>query len=82
MQAIEAELGDSVEGCYFIGDSLKDLQAGQAKGCRPVLVLTGKGEKTRRQLADPEVNLQQADSIPVYENLLTASKAILETAPA
>lgn len=31
----------------FVGDSLKDLQAAVAAGARPVLVLTGKGRKTR-----------------------------------
>ena len=30
----------------FIGDSLKDLQAAQAVGAKPILVRTGKGEKT------------------------------------
>ncbi|MDR1647614.1 MAG: D-glycero-beta-D-manno-heptose 1,7-bisphosphate 7-phosphatase [Zoogloeaceae bacterium] len=34
-------------GVPTIGDSLRDLQAGSAVGCRPILVLTGKGEKTR-----------------------------------
>jgi D-glycero-D-manno-heptose 1,7-bisphosphate phosphatase len=29
-----------------IGDGLRDLQAAQAIGARPILVLTGKGEKT------------------------------------
>ena len=33
LRAIERELGESVAGCYFIGDSLKDLQAGRAMGC-------------------------------------------------
>lgn len=31
----------------FVGDSLKDLQAAVAAGAQPVLVLTGKGRKTR-----------------------------------
>jgi len=30
-----------------IGDSLRDLQAAAAAGARPILVLTGKGKKTR-----------------------------------
>jgi len=29
-----------------VGDSLRDLQAAAAAGCRPVLVLTGKGQRT------------------------------------
>ena len=31
-----------------IGDALRDLQAASAVGAQPILVLTGKGEKTRR----------------------------------
>jgi D-glycero-D-manno-heptose 1,7-bisphosphate phosphatase len=30
----------------MIGDSLRDLQAADAAGCQPMLVLTGKGQKT------------------------------------
>lgn len=31
---------------YAVGDQLRDLQAAHASGCRPVLVLTGKGQAT------------------------------------
>jgi D-alpha,beta-D-heptose 1,7-bisphosphate phosphatase (EC 3.1.3.-) len=30
----------------MVGDSLRDIQAGEAVGCRTALVRTGKGEKT------------------------------------
>lgn len=36
-----------LEGVPMVGDSLRDLQAAAAAGARPVLVLTGKGKKTR-----------------------------------
>ena len=42
---IVTEYGD-VTGAPLIGDSLRDLQAGIARHCQPVLVLTGKGQKT------------------------------------
>lgn len=42
----EGELSLSVQGCHFIGDSLRDLQAATAAGCLPVLVKTGKGNRT------------------------------------
>lgn len=42
---IVAEYGD-VAGVPMVGDSLRDLEAGVARGCRPVLVLTGKGRRT------------------------------------
>jgi D-glycero-D-manno-heptose 1,7-bisphosphate phosphatase len=36
----------SLAGVYVVGDSLRDLQAAAAVGATPMLVLTGKGEKT------------------------------------
>ena len=33
-------------GSWMVGDSLRDLQAGEAVGCNTVLVRTGKGSKT------------------------------------
>ena len=75
--AIEAELGQSVAGCYFIGDSLKDLQAARAMACKPVLVLTGKGQKTRDQLTARDVDLANPGDIPVYPDLAGAANAIL-----
>jgi D-glycero-D-manno-heptose 1,7-bisphosphate phosphatase len=37
----------SLEDTYYVGDSRKDVEAALAAGARPVLVLTGKGRKTR-----------------------------------
>jgi len=50
IDAIERELGVSARGAWFVGDSLRDLEAGRAKGCVPLLVLTGKGERTRAKI--------------------------------
>ena len=44
-----------------IGDSLRDLQAASAAGARPVLVLTGKGEKTLKSGGLPEGTEVHAD---------------------
>ena len=44
---IGRRLNVSLEGVPVAGDSLRDLQAAAAAGARPVLVLTGKGRKTR-----------------------------------
>jgi len=32
---------------WFIGDSLSDIQCAENAGCKPALVLTGKGERTK-----------------------------------
>jgi len=37
----------SLSGVYMVGDAPRDLEAAAAAGARPVLVLTGKGRKTR-----------------------------------
>ena len=47
MIEIQKQLGlSTLAGSWMVGDSLRDLQAGEACGCRVVLVKTGKGEKT------------------------------------
>lgn len=58
LDAIEAEFDTSLHGCYLVGDRLKDLQAAQAKGCKPVLVKTGKGAQTlQKMLSEPDARL-------------------------
>jgi D-glycero-D-manno-heptose 1,7-bisphosphate phosphatase len=41
-------------GVPAIGDGLRDLQAAEAVGAQPMLVLTGKGERTLREGAFPK----------------------------
>lgn len=47
---IEKALGISAHGAPMVGDSQRDLEAGIARGCVPVLVRTGKGIKTEPKL--------------------------------
>lgn len=62
---------DNLNGVPFVGDSLRDLQAGKAMNCQPILVRTGKGEKTE-QSPVPE-GTQVFDSLADYvDNLLGA----------
>lgn len=49
-QQIAERFNVDMRGVPVVGDSLRDLQAGLAVGCTPLLVLTGKGVKTQ---ADP-----------------------------
>ena len=55
--------------CYFIGDSLRDIQAGLAVGAKSILVKTGKGQKT--------FNDNPTLTVPIFENLYDAAKFIL-----
>lgn len=51
-----------LKGMPVVGDSLRDLQAGVAVGCKPYLVLTGKGAKTQ---LDPDL----PDGTMIYPDL-------------
>jgi len=47
--AIAERFNMSLQGVRAVGDSLRDLQAAAAVGARPILELTGKGQKTERE---------------------------------
>lgn len=58
-----------LSGVPVVGDSLRDLQAGVAVGCKPYLVLTGKGGKTQLDSALPEGTVVHADLAAVVAEL-------------
>ncbi|MCS6787607.1 MAG: D-glycero-beta-D-manno-heptose 1,7-bisphosphate 7-phosphatase [Thiobacillaceae bacterium] len=62
-----------LRGVPVIGDSLRDLQAAQAAGARPVLVRTGKGMKTLGEGGLPE-------GTRVFGDLAEAVQALLAEA--
>lgn len=70
LRDIEARLKVSLRGVPAIGDSLRDLEAAQAVGAAPILVRTGKGERT---LAKG----QGLHGIPVYADLAAAIDELL-----
>ena len=54
-----------------IGDSLRDLQAAAEQGAAPMLVLTGKGEKTQADGALPPGTLVFADLAAAVDHILS-----------
>ncbi len=70
LRDIADRLQVSLEEVPAVGDSLRDLQAAQAVGARPLLVRTGKGERT---LAQGE----GLEGVPVYADLASAVEALL-----
>ena len=82
IDAIEAEFNISAEGFYFVGDSLRDLQAGARKGCKPVLVRTGNGQTTLAQLQNSDLQtdfpILNVDQVLVADNLAAAVELILQ----
>ncbi|WP_049723021.1 D-glycero-beta-D-manno-heptose 1,7-bisphosphate 7-phosphatase [Gilvimarinus polysaccharolyticus] len=82
VDAIEAEFNTSAEGVALVGDSLRDLQTGLAKGCRLILVETGNGATTRAQLdhtpgADAEFCLA-GQTVTVVADLTAAAELIIK----
>ncbi|WP_456371795.1 D-glycero-beta-D-manno-heptose 1,7-bisphosphate 7-phosphatase [Thiolapillus sp.] len=70
-ESLAARWDISLKGIPIIGDSLRDLQAAQAVDARPMLVKTGKGEKTLQQLPPDH-------GIPVFDHLHHAVEQLLE----
>lgn len=70
-RAIARRFDLSLNGVPVIGDSLRDLQAAQLVGALPILVKTGKGQRTLNKG-------EGLDGISVYDNLSAAVTAILE----
>lgn len=52
-----------------VGDSLRDLQAASAAGCRPVLVLSGKGCRTMQDGGMPPETVVRVDLAAVASEL-------------
>lgn len=64
-----ADYNVNLSEIYFIGDSLRDLEAAQNAGAIPILVKTGNGEKTLQQ--NPNLSLL------TFENLYDAAKFLI-----
>ena len=60
-----------LEGVPAVGDSLRDLQAASAVNARPILVLTGKGQKTLEGGGLPE-------GTEVFPDLAAVAEALVE----
>ena len=59
-------------GVPAIGDSLRDLQSAREVGARPILVRTGKGERTL-------ANGEGLEGVEVFDNLAAAVDHILKS---
>ena len=72
LEQIEREYSCSLSNCYFVGDSLKDIQAARAYGLRPVLVRTGNGAQTEQQLL-----CSASSAVPVFDDLAAAVEKLI-----
>jgi D-glycero-D-manno-heptose 1,7-bisphosphate phosphatase len=74
LRKAETELKISLREEFFVGDSMKDLEAAQAFEMRPILVRTGKGRDTEADLCR---TLRR--SIPIFNDLSAAAKWIINS---
>ncbi len=70
LEEIGRRFGASLAGVPSIGDSLRDLQAAAAVGAQPILVLTGKGTKTRREGGLPAGTVVHADLAAAVKSII------------
>ena len=70
LEEIATRFHADLKGVPAIGDSLRDLQAADAVGALPILVLTGKGKLTQEQGGMPKKTL-------VFEDLAEASRHLI-----
>jgi D-glycero-D-manno-heptose 1,7-bisphosphate phosphatase len=62
---------NGLEGVPCVGDALRDIQAARAVGAQPVLVRTGKGQRTLEQQAE------DLKGVAVYDDLASFVEALL-----
>lgn len=70
-QRISGELGIPLSDVPAVGDSLRDIQAAQDTGARPILVRTGNGAAAEAQLATDT-------DVAVYDDLAAVADALLQ----
>ena len=74
-QELAERLNISFSDVYSVGDSVRDLLAAQTAGAQPVLVKTGNGKKSLKEIANnPDLKL---DKTPVFDNLASFADALL-----
>lgn len=70
LREIGVRFGVDMTGVPCVGDSLRDLNAADAVGAQPMLVLTGKGEQTLREGNFPKNTV-------IFPDLAFAASALL-----
>jgi D-glycero-D-manno-heptose 1,7-bisphosphate phosphatase len=71
-EEIAKRLNTNLAGAYALGDSERDIVAARAGGATPIMVRTGKGERT---LADPDNVI--INGTPVFDNLAAFVDSLL-----
>lgn len=72
LSEISERFQTKLDNVFVIGDTLSDIKAAITANAKPVLVKTGKGNKTEKLLQENGFS-----DVPVYKNLAKAVDAIL-----
>jgi len=67
--------GAKIAGGVYVGDTIEDLVMADKAGATPVLVLTGKGQKTVEKLKNPIYRLLQS-KVKIYDNLMQFAETL------
>lgn len=78
LHQIEARFGTSLRDRPVIGDSLRDLQAAWQVAGRAMLVQTGNGRKTMRELAGRAADRRRVE---IFADLAAVARQLIEEAP-
>lgn len=68
LQQLGRHYGIALDGVPFVGDTLRDIDAAVAAGAEPILVLSGNGRKTARELE------KRGRSVETHADLLEFAK--------
>jgi len=74
-QELAERLNISFSNVYSVGDSIRDLLAAKTAGAKPVLVKTGNGKKSLKEIENtPDLGLSSA---PIFDNLSNFADALI-----
>jgi D-glycero-D-manno-heptose 1,7-bisphosphate phosphatase len=71
LDAIESEMGQTVQGAALVGDKLSDLLLAVENNCKPILVRTGHGRLTEQALLDGSAGID-IPGLQVFDDLAHA----------
>ena len=73
LQELAAAFDVELDGVPVVGDSLRDIDAADAAGAMPVLVLTGNGPRTRAALQEQGRDVDTYDDLLAFAHRLVAA---------
>lgn len=73
LHSLAAQMDVDLHGVPCVGDSTRDIQAAAVAGARPMLVMTGNGRETLREMED--IDMQQPET---FDDLSAVADFLIE----